>query len=342
MTCLKCGSVLPQGAQYCLACKAPILVGDYTAYGQPPQGYSGQIPAEYMGYGQPAAYNQQPFQGYYNQPQAQLPQEYANSAGYAQQGYSQTFGGYYGAQPARRESGAFLHALGRLPQTFLGAFRDPSGTFNAIVVQRDVFSAPVLAGIALLIVFLCATVVVRGFVGFYFQLISATTGAALAADAASLNQGISYIAGKIGPSMGGIVVLCQFFSMISSLAVSLVCLCVIRKVRFSWELLCGCVAIPAIPIIGTSFLAMVSGFLFPVLAVVFVFLGVVISYVLLYIVLCSAMGGGLSAQVALPGLLCVGISTLLAVLFVMLVGGVLVGDVLNTMRSLVSGIGSLV
>ncbi len=349
MNCPKCGSLLPQGAQFCNVCNEPLQSTGYVPYAPTPsQGYS-QSP----GYGQqgyPAAQGYaQPQQGYdpqqgqgYTQPQQGYDQQgqgypagYQSSyqQSYAQytsqnypQGYQQpTYGGYYAAQPTpRRETGAFLSAIAQIPRMALDAFRDPGAVLQGVMERRDVYTAPVIAALTLLFTFLCAMVVTRSLVGVIFSGL-ASAGAPLAGDTASLNQGVSYIAGKIGPSLGGVAALCQLFAIAFPTAVALVYLCAICKLRFSLELLCGLVAITTLPTLAVALLSMAGSLLHPVLPLILILFGMVVSYVFMGALL-GRMTGLPENQMVLVKILCIAISLLFVLLFSLVVGGALMSS----------------
>ena len=136
----------------------------------------------------------------------------------------------------------------------------------------------IVAVLTLLLTFLCGMVVMRSFVGVLLSAISTLTGVSLASDAASMNQGISYIAGRIAPSVGGAAVLCQLIGMAVPALVFLVYLCGVAKVHFSWELLLGFVGVTTLPTAAVALLAMVLSLLSPWLALLVALCGMAVSY----------------------------------------------------------------
>lgn len=366
MNCPKCGSILPQGAQFCNVCNEPILHTGYGAYGQS-QGYGAQGYAPQQGYGQQGYMPQQGYtqgaQGYAQQaqPYPQPTQGYAQpeagaygagyqpgtEQGYASQynpqsypGYQQAYGSYYAAQPQPRESGAFLSNLSQIPRVFLDSFRDPGAVLQGMMERRDIYSAPVVAGITLLLTFLCGMLVTSGLVGLVFSGYSTLTGVSLANDPAVLNQGISYIAGKIAPSIGGIAVLCQLFAIAFPLAVMLVYGCAIRKARFSVELLCGCVTITTLPTVAVALLSILGSLVNLVLPLIFMVFGMVVSFVFMSSLLGRMTGKG-EQQLVTPRVLCICVSLFCTLLFSLLVGGLLMGNVMASMTALLGNLNSL-
>lgn len=261
MNCPKCGTPIPQGAAFCPVCNEPL-----SAYVQPgympgyaqgmPQGYPPPGPgvgvqppmsgAQGM---QPPPAAQQPYMGAQQQPYPQQQNLYRQSYAQYQQGtYPPGFQQPYSyGQPAAREANPLLTALSALPRTFLDSFTRPQEVLRGMLEKRDLLTGPIVAGLTLLLTFLCGMVVMRSFVGVLLSAISALTGVSLASDAASMNQGISYIAGRIAPSVGGAAVLCQLIGMAVPALVFLVYLCGVAKVHFSWELLLGFVAVTTLP-----------------------------------------------------------------------------------------------
>ena len=350
MNCPKCGAVLPQGAQVCPICNEPAFGyyqqpqgAAYPPYNQPyPQAQPGQAPAQPVQptYPQPAQAPQQPAQPTYPQGYQQ-PQGYNYPQGYQQpQGYGypqQPYPTY--AQPPKPR-GAFVNALTYLPRVVTGAFRDPGNILQGLMERDDFYTGAVIAGLSLLLTFLSAMVVTRGVIALLFSGISAVTGAALAGDAASMSQGVSYIAGKVAPSVGGNAVLCQLFAMLIPAGVSMVYLCAVRKLRFTWSLLSGFVAITTLPTVAVSLLSMLLSLITPLLALACVVVGQLVSSVLLCALLARATGKP-DAELVRVKILVLGISALLTFIFVALVGGSLLGTTFTRISSMFGSMGSL-
>ena len=357
MNCPNCGAVLPQGTQNCPACGAPISgpqsYGGYPSqYGGYPQGFDPTLydtgayqqsypsPADYgqNAYGQspyPPGYGQQPG-GAGGYPQGYDPTAYGYGQGYPQ-GYQPAYGHYRGAQG---EHGAFLNALGYLPRVIAGAFRDPGETLQSMMERNDVYTGGVIAGLSLLFTFLCAMLMTRSLVSTGLNGLSALFSTQLAGDAASMNQGVNYIAGKIAGSLGGIAMLCQLFALGFPAAVSMVFLCVVRKVRFSFALLSNMAAIVTLPTVAASVLCMLGSLLSPVVGIVPVLLGTAASYVLLGALLICVTGQ--PAQKSVPTVIIViCLSEVLKILFIQLIGGTLVASTMRTVSGLIGSMGSL-
>lgn len=343
MNCPKCGNPLPQGAAFCPVCNEPLAAYAAQPYPQQ-QGY--QQPGV-QGYQQPA-----PQQGYQ---QAYAQQPYPQQGGYAQQPvYQQTYAQYqqgsyppgyqqpyiYGQQPAK-EPNALLSALSALPRTFLECFTRPGEALRGMMERRDLLTGPIAVGLVLLLTFLCGMVFMRGFIGVLLSAISALTGVSLASDAASLNQGVSYIAGRLAPSVGGVAVLCQLIGMAVPLMVYMVYLCVICKARFSLELLLGFLSVTTLPTAAVALLAMLVSLLSPWLALTVVLCGMAVSYTLACGLL-SLITGRTDAQLLPAKLALVSLSLLLTLVLGGLLGSLMMGGVMQRMLILLSNVGSLI
>lgn len=351
MNCPKCGSLLPPGAQFCNVCNEPLAPSGYQPYGQqapygqgvqppqapygqgaqpaqPPQGYSCPTPAQ--GYPAPAC----TYPGY----QPSYEQRYAQYQ--APQGYPQGYGGYYGEVPQPRGSQAFFAAQLQLPGMLRDSFRDPGCVLQGIMERRNWYPTPVVAGLTLLFTFLCGLFFATGMVRLFFGFYTAVTGNALASDATSLSQGVSYVSSKIGASIGGIAVLCQVFAMLLPLAVMLVYLCPVSKMRFSWELAYGCFTVTTLPTVAVSLLALLASLVMPILAALVALLGTVVSYVFMGSLL-GRVTGKPEPALAVPKILCVCLSLLLTLLFIVLVGGTLMNGVVQSTVSILWNLNSL-
>lgn len=356
MNCPSCGTVLPQGTPVCPACGTPVSpMPDYTGYagqggfggGFDPtayrQGYAQGYPQAGYQNGYPPNYNtgsfapQQPQYG-----QGFDPSAYGQNA-YGQQNYTGFPNGYQAAYEGYRpvgERGAFLGALGYLPRVLSGMFRDPGDTLQGMMERADLYTGGVVAGLSLLLTFLCAMIMTRGTIAMAFGGVTSLFGVSLAGDAASMNQGISYIAGKIAASVGGIAALCQLFALVLPAAVALVYLCTIRRVRFSFLLASNMVAITTLPSIAASVLCMVFSLLSPVLGVLMLTLGQVVSYVLVCLMIAHITGIP-EQHSTLVKLAVVCISIVVKALFIQLVGGTLMASAMRTITSLMNTMGSL-
>lgn len=350
MNCPKCGSPVAPGAFFCPVCNEPFAAG----YEQQPyaEGYAG-YPQQAFGQRQSGGYP--PVGGYsagypqqeYAQPQQQnYAQPPAFQQSYAQYGQQGSYpAGYqspyvYG-QTAPREGNPFWNAISEAPRSFLTSFRSPAEVLRGLMERRDLVSCPLVAGVMLLLAFLGGMVVLRGFISVLFTAFSAITGVSIAGDAASMNQGINYIAGRIAPSVGGIAALCQLFSMLLPAAVMMVYLCAVCKVRFSWELLFGFITVTTLPTVAVALLAMLLSLLSPWLAVLAMLCGMAVSYTQLG-ALMSYVTGKTEAQLLPAKMICFCASLLLTLFINGLVGGALLSGVLQRVLVLLANVGSLI
>ncbi|MCE5342357.1 MAG: zinc ribbon domain-containing protein [Eubacteriales bacterium] len=335
MNCPNCGNALPEGTQICPACGMPQ---DNTQGGTGyPQGYH---PAGYTG-GKPQGYAQNPYaQGGY--PQGYDPAA-AGQGGFPQgqngfpAGYQQVYN-RYSATPVQNSE--FLAALANLPRVIRNLFSDPGETLHGMMERKDRYTGAVVASLSLLLTFLVAILVTRGVILAAFTSLSGLTGVSLAADEASLNQGVNYIAGKMAVSVGGIAALCQLLALLLPAAVTLTYLCAVKKVRFSFLLTSNLVAIVTLPSIAAAVLCMLCSLLSPVLAVMMLVLGDVVSYVLLCALIVWITG--LPQHQVVPVKIAIVCSAeALKILFIWLVGGALATGALHTVSALVGSMGSL-
>ena len=359
MNCPNCGAVLPQGTQSCPAC-GTMLMGTQGFDGYA-QGYDS---GAYTSGFDPTAYNQRGYAQNYQPPtygQSGYSQGYDTGA-YGQAGYQQGFDtGSYPRQPPQQtfsnypqgyqpayghyqagtgERGAFVTTLGYLPRVVTGMFRNPGETLQGMIERNDMYTGSVVAGLALLLTFLAGMLMTGSAISMVLNGLSSLTGLALAGDTASMNQGISYIAGKIAAPLGGIAALCEVFSVVFPAAVALVYLCVLRKVRFSFVLLSNLVALVTLPSIAASILCMVASLISPFLGLMVLLLGEVVSYLLLITLMAFITGQQEQHSVPMKiAVICA--SEVLKLLFIQLIGGALLGATLQTVSALISTMGSL-
>ncbi len=346
MNCTVCGALLPGGARVCPACGTPVSGA---------QGYPGYPPSN-GGYGQgfdPTAYQTG---GY----RPQQPAGAGNGRGtgdgaYGQTGYgfdpttgAQGYNGFpqgyqqvYGRYSARGgRDNELLNAITSLPRLFMEVFRDPGEALRGLMERNDRYTGGVVTGLSLLLTFLAAILVTRGAVMSVFTGFSTLSGTALAGDAASLNQGVNYIAGKMAASVGGIAVLCQLIAIAFPATVTLVYLCVVKKVRFSFLLASNLAAIVTLPSVAVSLLSMAASLLSPYAAAAAVLLGVIASYALLSALVTWITG--MPEQRLVPTKIAViGASEMLKILFIWLVGGALSAVAMSTVYGLIGSMGSL-
>ena len=362
MNCPNCGTVLPNGAQSCPACGTFIPgVQDYNAFSTQSPYSQGFDPTAFSGAGTP------PAQGY---PQGgYAPGAYPQAGGYSQNGYPQDYGqngypqgfdpmaygytqngfdGYpQGYQPVygrynspMGDRGAFLGALSNLPRVLAGLFRDPGETLQGMMERNDLYTGSVVAGLSLLLTFLCAMTATHSVVSAALPGLSSLLGTPLAGDATSMSQGVNYIAGKMAASVGGIAAFCQLIALVFPAVVTLVYLCVIRKVRFSFLLASNLVALMTLPSIAAAVLCMLGSLISPYVGLVPVFVGVIASDVLLCTLVARITG--IPEQQSAPvkiALVC--IAELLKIVFMQLIGGSLAVNALGTISGLIATMGSL-
>lgn len=362
MNCPKCGSALTPGALFCPVCNEPLSAG-YSApqgyqqpYAYPQQGY--QDPYQGQSF-QPTAPAQQPMgqavPGQMPQP-TQQPAAGYNTGGFAaypQQGYQDPYQGQsfqnfptgyqppyaYGEQ--RPNANPVLSAISYLPHGFLYSFRNPSEVYREMLERNDKLTCPLVTAVMLLLSFLCGMTIMRSFVGIAFSLISTLTGVALASSSASMNQGISYVAGRIAPSVGGIAALCQLISILVPAIVITVYLTAVCKLRFSWPMALGLMTISTYPTVVIALVSMLASLLAPWLSIICILCGIVVSYVQLG-ALISFATGRTEQQLFVPKAVCLGVSLAVTLGIIALVGGVLMSGVLNRMLQLLTNVGSLI
>lgn len=246
----------------------------------------------------------------------------------------------YGQTPSHDEGG-FLGALSDLPHAFVESFTHPGDVMRTMVERRDRFSWIIVTALCLLLSFLCGMVLMRGFLGLLLRAISALSGTPLASTDASMSQGVSYIAGRVAPMAGGIAALCQLISMLVPAAVFMVYICGVCRVAFSWELLTSFVAVISLNTVAVSVLAMAGSLLTPWLAIGLILCGMAVSYVQ-----ATGMLGLITArpdqQLMFGKLLCVVISLALTLLLCGVIGGLLMGGVVDRVLILLNNVGALI
>lgn len=298
MNCATCGNMLPQGAQACPYCGAPV-----NAYGQ--MGAYQQSYAQYQQGRYPTGY--------------QTPSLYDQTA---------------------RENG-LMHTLSHLPRAFAESFTQPGETLRAMVERRDRLTGPIVTVLVLALSFLSGVVVMRGFIGVLYSFITALTGASMGSTTASMNQGITYIAGHIAPAVGGIAALCQLICMLVPTAVYMIYICLICRITFSWELALGFLAVTSMNTVATSLLSMVLALLSPWLALLPMAVSMAVSYTqagnMLGLIIARP-----DAQVQRPRLCLPVISVALTLLLSGLAGWLLMGGVMQRVFSLLHHVGSLI
>ncbi len=273
-------------------------------------------------------------------PYCGAPAPYAGYAAYQgyPPGYQQPY--VYGQRPAREPRG-FLTALSELPRAFLDSFIRPGEVLRSLVEKGDYISAPVIAALVLLCAFLSGMVLLRGFVGVLFDAVSRLTGVSMAGTSASMNQGISYIVGRVGPSVGGIAALCQALCMIVPATVFMIYICAVCRVTFSWGLALNYLAVLSLgtPVAaaGSMLLSLVS----PWLALIPAACAAAVSYAQACGML-SLVTGRDEARLFRARVVCVTVGVAVSMLLCGLVGGALMSGVMNRVLLLLSSVGSLI
>ena len=245
----------------------------------------------------------------------------------------------YGEPP--QEDNSFLTVLADLPRAFLNVFTRPGEVLKTMVERRDLYTCPVVAAVVLVLAFLGGMMMMRSFVGVLFDWIAALSGITLAGSSASMNQGISYIAGRVAPSVGGIAVVCQLICMLTTTIVFMLYICVVCKVMFSWELALGFLTVTAMPTAAFALLAMALSLLSPWDAVLMILLNCAVSFTLACAMLAPVTGR--SDQQLLGGkLACLGLTLVLAFVLCGVAGGFMMGGVVQRMVVLFANVGSLI
>ena len=305
------------GAAFCPICNEPLQQSPTI----PPQGFPNDPNAVY---GQQPGYSQQP-------PVNGMPGPYQQTY---PTGYQQPY------QYGETRQNPFSSAMSELPHVFSLSFKNPGEAFHSLLERSDTITGPILCGVVLLLSFFAGMTVARGVVSIFFSAVSSLTGVSLAGSASSMNQGINYVAGRIAPSVGGVTVLCQLISMLVPVLVSGIYLLGICKVPFSWPVIFGLVSIPSIPSAVAALAGMLLSLLSPWLTIVCVLCGMAFSYLQLGALL-QYVTGRSEQQLFLPKTACILLSLLLTLLLHLLIGGGLMGNVMNYMIQLLSNVGSL-
>lgn len=345
MNCHKCGNIVQPGTAFCPFCNEALNTG--YAQQNYPQGYGGypqgnaqpqnnypQGNLQQGGYDQFGNPLQQtggfPAQGNLAQQQQQQLQQQNQQVyqqSYVQYGQQQNYPtGFqtpyvYGQQTGQHEN-KLLNAITELPRTFLDSFTKPSEVLRNIIERKDLITSTIVIALALILSLLAGMLIMRGFVSVMFTLSSVIKGGNIAGNSASVNQGINYIARQFGLPIGGIVALCQLLSMLLPSLVAMVYVCVVCKVRFSWELFLGFCGITTMPTIAATVLAMLLSLLSPWLSVLACICGMVISYLQMGMMM-TQVTGKTETQMLPVKMICICVSILLVLLFNGVVGGIL-------------------
>ena len=276
--------------------------------------------------------NAWPQQGVYQQSYVQYQQ------GQYPQGY-QTPYTYGSRQP--HDDGGFLGALSDLPRAFADSFSRPAEVMRGLVERRDRFSWLIVSALVLMLAFLCGMVLMRGVLGMMLRAISVLSNTPLASTDASMSQGVSYIAGRVGPMAGGIAALCQLIAMVMPAAVFMFYICVVCRVAFSWNLLTSFLTVVSLNTVAFSLLAMAGSLLTPWLAVAVILCGMAVSYVQAVSML-SPITARPEPQLMVGKLVCVLVSLALTLAVCGIAGGLMMKGVMNRVLILLNNVGSLI
>ena len=283
MRCTHCGSIIPPGVPRCPICGAnpdsQQAQEDYRFYQQYPKTeFPPNAPSSGGEYGVAAP-------EFLREPES--PNQYATPAFHTYRtqrftGYTQNAQSNWRGQPKDGvPSGGFSQALSDLPQVIRGAFLNPAGTLQGMLRREDRVTGGILLFLSLAFAFLAGMVLSKGALGAVFAVVSGLTGLQFAETAASLNQGVNYLAGRVGVSVGGIAACCQLIAAFTPPLVTAVFLRAAGRMRISFVLLSGLTAVTAVPNVAALALASVVSLVSPYLAAVVLFFGQAVSYVLL-------------------------------------------------------------
>ena len=172
-------------------------------------------------------------------------------------------------------------------------------------------------------------------------MISALSGVQLAGSDASMNQGISYIAGRVAPAVGGITALFQLISMVTPTLVFMFYICVICKITFSWDLLLGFMGVTSLPTVAVALLAMMLALISPWLSMIVMLCGVAIRYTQACSML-SLITGRSEQQLMAGKLICTCAAIALTMVLYALCGSALLASVVQRIIVLFSNVASLI
>jgi hypothetical protein len=337
MRCTQCGSILPPGVAQCPVCGARTD-GAQAREGNRPQYWTPGDPQGAPGGGE---------YGFSANDSKNLQNRYATPAFHTYR--KQMLTGFPENQQAdyqghSRDSfnpgGAFVRALSDLPQVFRSAFDNPTGALQGMMRRGDRFTGGILVLLSLVFAFLAGMILTKAALGTLFSVLSGLTSQQMADSAASLNQGVGYLAGKVAVSVGGIAALCQLIAALIPAAVTMAYLSLLRQVRFSFLLLSGFTAVITLPNLIALLLASVFSLITPYLSLIALFFGQVVSYVLLCTM--AVQIAELDSTRAVPAqasLVC--LSELTKIILIAVAGGALMGGVIRTLAGLTSSVGGL-
>lgn len=338
MRCTHCGSIIPPGLTHCPICGTPIdtrqVQQEYREY--PKTDYQQGVPPSGREYGYAA-----------NEP-SQPPKQYATPSfhtyrtqlltGAPENGRQSPFQGQ--PRDGYSSGGSFSKTLSDLPGVVRGAFTGPADTLLGMVRREDRYTGGVVVLLSLILAFLTGMIMTRGVLGVLFSIVTDVTGAELADSAASLNQGVSYLAAKISLPVGGVAAMCELIAVLMPLAVTMVYLSAMKQIRFSFVLVSGIAAIITLPHLFSLLLAAACSTITPYLSMLMLLFGQVFSYVLLCNVITRLAALRPPRTVPVQAtLICV--SELTKVILIVVIGGALMTGVFRTLASLTNSVSGL-
>jgi hypothetical protein len=338
MKCIKCGIILPPDAAQCPICGEKVNgAHEDPRFRQPFHRTDEQqnTPPMDSGYGFSAndAQNRQnkyatpAFHTYRKQMFSNFPQnQQANYQGQPRDSYS--------------PGSAFVRALSDLPQVVRSAFADPMGTLQGMIRRDDRFTGGLMVGLSLIFAFFAGMILTKGALGTLLTAMSGLTGLQLADSAASLNQGVSYLAGKVALPVGGIAAVCQLIAALVPVVVTMAYLSLLRQMRFSFLLASGFTAMIMLPNVLALLLASVFSLITPYLSLLSLFFGQVVSYVLLCTMAVQLANPEGTRTVPVQALL-VCLSELMKIILIAVIGGAMMGGVIRTLAGLTSSVSGL-
>jgi len=273
----------------------------------------------------------------YGQPNAQnvYQQSYVQyQPGTYPAGYQTPYG--YGQTPAREDTG-ILHTLSALPRIFAESFTNPGEVLRSMVEKRDWFTGPIVVTLVLVMAFLSGMVIMRGFVGVMLSAIATLLGSGFS----GASQSASYIAGRIGPAVGGIAALCQLISIIVPTVVFMVYICGICRITFSWELCLDFAAVTSLNTVAVSLAAMALSLISPWISLMIMLCGMAISYTQACGML-SLITARAEVQLMRAKLILTSVSILLTLAANGVVGSLLMSGVMRRVIGLLNSVGSLI
>ena len=353
MRCTHCGIIVPPGVPRCPICGASLESAqaqeEYRLHQrypktnpEPPAAPDfGALPEDGVNRPNPYAQSAPPDRyGNAADDAENRPNRYATPAfhTYRRQiltGFPQTQQAVYEGQSrdSFNPGSAFSKALSDLPQVVKGAFINPTGTLQGMIRREDRYTGVILLFLSLVFAFLAGMILAKGVLGTVFAATGGVAGLQLADSAASLSQGVSYLAGKIAVPIGGIAAVCQLIAAVIPAAVTLLYLRALKQIRFSFQLLLGLIAVSVLPNLAALVLASVCSLITPYISLFLLLFGQIVSYVLLC-TMASQLGNLKPQRAALTQASLICLSELVKWVLIALAGGSLIGGVFRTLTDL--------